>query len=224
MVLLMDNDRVPSMHRFTIAMFVRADSKFKSGTLFGYSVEQNIGETILLYFSSLQIHLQIKDKTISADSIIADDQWHFVAGVWDGEEGVASLYFDGLQIGTKNNILKGSLMLGGGSISLGKRYLATEKKADASTFFSGTLHQVNVWSTAAQSDHMLLAAQSCTWPILKRLVRLSFWYQRESGEEIQIRLQRYIKIRNSKTYIIFLIINHGLLLCCCCFCFNLICT
>lgn len=165
MVLLMDNDRVPSMHRFTIAMFVRADSKFKSGTLFGYSVEQNIGETILLYFSSLQIHLQIKDKTISADSIIADDRWHFVAGVWDGEEGVASLYFDGVQIGTKNNILKGSLMLGGGWISLGKRYLATEEKADASTFYSGTLHQVNVWSTAAQSDHMLLAAQSCTWPI-----------------------------------------------------------
>lgn len=165
MVLLPDNDRVPSMLRFTIAMFVRADSKFKSGTLFGYSVEQNIGETILLYFSSLQIHLKVKDKVVSADSTLADDKWHFVAGVWNGETGVASLYFDGVEIIKENNILKGSLMLGGGWISLGKRYLAAQKKSDPSTSFSGTLHQVNVWSTAAQPDHMWLAAQSCTWPI-----------------------------------------------------------
>ena len=165
MVLLPHNDRVPSMISFTIAMFVRADSKFKSGTLFGYSVEQNVDETILLYFSSLQIHMQVKDKIISADSTIADDKWHFVAGVWNGENGVASLYFDGIEIGKENNILKGSLMLGGGWISLGKRYLATQNKTDPSTSFSGTLHQVNVWSTAAQPDHLRLAAQRCTWPI-----------------------------------------------------------
>ena len=70
-----------------------------------------------------------------------------------------------VEIGTEHNILKGSLMLGGGWISLGKRYLAAQKKADPSTSFSGILHQVNVWSTAAQPDHMWLAAQSCAWPI-----------------------------------------------------------
>lgn len=165
MVLLPHMNRVPSMRRFTVAMWVRADSEFKSGTLFGYSVEQKVDEMILLYFSALQIYLQVKDKVISANATIADDKWHVVAGVWNGVTGVGSVYFDGLEIGKKNHVYKGSLMLGGGWISLGKRFLATQNKSDPSTFFSGTLHEVNVWSTAAQPDHMWLAAQNCTWPI-----------------------------------------------------------
>lgn len=44
MVLLPDNNRIPNMARFTIAMFLKADSKVKSGTLFGYSVEEDTKE------------------------------------------------------------------------------------------------------------------------------------------------------------------------------------
>ena len=165
MVLLTDNNRIPTMPRFTIAMFVKADSKFKSGTLFGYSVERDVTENILLYFSAMQMHLKVKDKIISANCTIADDQWHFVGGVWNGETGVISLYLDGLEIKKENNVLKGILMSGGGWISLGKQYIASQNRSDPSSFFSGTLHQVNLWSTAAQADHMWLAAQKCTWPI-----------------------------------------------------------
>ena len=57
-------------------------------------------------------------------------------------------------------------MLGGGWISLQwQKVLSCAEKPDPSTSFSGILHQVNVWSTAAQPDHMWLAAQSCAWPI-----------------------------------------------------------
>ena len=165
MVLLPHNNRITDMPYFTVAMFVRADSKFKSGTLFGYSVEQKANETILLYFSALQIHLKVKDKIISANATIADDKWHFVGGVWSGKTGVGSVYFDGLEIGREYNVLKGSIMSGGGWMSLGKRYLAAQNKPDQSTFFSGSLHEVNVWYTAALPDHMYLGAQNCTWPI-----------------------------------------------------------
>lgn len=55
--------------------------------------------------------------------IIVDDKWYFVVGVWNGEIGVVFLYFDGVEIGKENNVFKGSLMLGGGWIFFGKRYL-----------------------------------------------------------------------------------------------------
>lgn len=165
MVLLPDNNRIPSMARFTIAMFLKADSKVKSGTLFGYSVEDDTKEKIVLYYSASQLHMKVKEKTISADCALADDQWHFVGGVWDGETGVASLYLDGRELKKQYNILKGMLMPGGGWMSLGKFYFAAQKRADTSSFFSGTLHQVNLWSTAATADHMWLAAQNCSWPI-----------------------------------------------------------
>ena len=165
MVLLPDNNRIPSMARFTIAMFLKADSKVKSGTLFGYSVEDDTKEKIVLYYSASQLHMKVTEKTISADCALADDQWHFVGGVWDGETGVASLYLDGRELKKQYNILKGMLMPGGGWMSLGKFYFAAQKRVDTSSFFSGTLHQVNLWSTAATADHMWLAAQNCSWPI-----------------------------------------------------------
>lgn len=61
MVLLSDGKSIPNMRYFTIAMFVRADSRYKSGTLFSYSVagQPQSDDVIVLSFTESQVHLEI---------------------------------------------------------------------------------------------------------------------------------------------------------------------
>ena len=155
------------MRFFTIALFVRADSRYKSGTLFSYSVPgQTVSDDIIvLSFTEFQLQLQIKDEVVSADYKIADDQWHYFGVVWNGLTGDVSVYIDRDEIKSARNVKLGDTITGGGWIALGQRYLAGRKAPDLSTAFTGTLHQVSLWDVPATPDHMWNAAHNCTWPI-----------------------------------------------------------
>ncbi|XP_078343207.1 uncharacterized protein LOC144628957 isoform X2 [Oculina patagonica] len=167
MVLLSDGIGIPSMRSFTIALFVRADFRYKSGTLFSYSVAGQPGsdDIIVLSFTESQVHLQIKDKVLSADYKLADEHWHYVGVVWNGLSGNTSVYVDRKEIKKATNVKMGDTITGGGWIALGQRYLAGEKAPALSTAFVGTLHQVSLWDVPATDDHMWNAAHNCTWPI-----------------------------------------------------------
>ncbi|XP_067018332.1 uncharacterized protein [Acropora muricata] len=167
MVLLSDGKGIPSMRYFTIAMFVRADSNYKSGTLFSYSVagQPESDDVIVLSFTESQIHLQIKDEVVRADYKLADDHWHYLGVVWNGLTGNVSAFVDRDEIKKARNIKIGDTITGGGLIVLGQRYLAEEQTKSISTAFGGTLHQVSLWNVPATADHMWNAAHNCTWPI-----------------------------------------------------------
>lgn len=167
MVLLSDGKGIPSMRYFTIAMFVLADSNYKSGTLFSYSVagQPESDDVIVLSFTESQIHLQIKDKVVRADYKLADDQWHYLGVVWNGVTGNIFVFVDRDKIKKARNIKIGDTITGGGWIVLGQRYLAEDLTKSISTAFGGTLHQVSLWDVPATADHMWNAAHNCTWPI-----------------------------------------------------------
>ncbi|KAJ7360011.1 hypothetical protein OS493_019098 [Desmophyllum pertusum] len=165
MVLLKDGNGIPSMRYFTVAQFVRAESSYKSGTLFSYSVAGQPEETIVLSFTESKVHLAIKDEIVSADFKLADDLWHYVGVVWNGVTGVAYVYIDGPEIKKATNVQTGNTITGGGWVVLGQRYLAEEKTSVLSTAFVGTLHQSSLWDVPATADHMWNAAHNCTWPI-----------------------------------------------------------
>ena len=107
MVILSDGDSIPTMRYFTIALFVRADSTYQSGTLFSYSVPNEPNDTIILSFTESQVQLAIKDEVVSADFKLADGLWHYVGVVWNGDTGSASVYIDRTGIKRKRNILQG---------------------------------------------------------------------------------------------------------------------
>ena len=165
MVILSDGESVPTLDSFTIALFVRADSKYKSGTLFSYSVPKEPNETIILSYTKSQVEIKIKDETIRVNFELADDRWHYVAVVWDGMTGLVSVYIDGPEIEKKVNVLTGDAISGGGWIVLGQRYLAGENRSLLSTAFVGTLHQVNFWNAPGVPAHMTILAYNCTWPV-----------------------------------------------------------
>ena len=165
MVFLPDGKNIPSMIGFTIAQFVRADSKYTSGTLFSYSVPENPEDIIILSYIESQIVLEIKDEKLRADFRLADDSWHFVGVTWDGGLGSTSVYIDGMEIKKVSNVKTEEIITGGGWIVLGQRYLAEEKIAALSSAFVGRLHQVSIWNVAATRDHMWNAAHDCSWPI-----------------------------------------------------------
>ena len=167
MVLLSDGRGIPSMRSFTIAMFVRAGSTYKSGTLFSYSVpgQPESDDVIVLSFTESQIHLQIKDEVVRADYKLADDHWHYLGVVWNGLAGNVSVYIDKDEIKKARNIKIADIITGGGWIVLGQRYLAGKLTKSISTAFGGTLHQVSLWDVPATADHMWNAAHNCTWPI-----------------------------------------------------------
>lgn len=111
MVILSDGDSIPSMRFFTIAMFVRADSAYKSGTLFSYSVLTEPNDTIILSFTENQVQLMVKDEVVSADFKLADGGWHYLGVVWNGATGEVSVYIDGPEIKRDRNVLHGNIGL-----------------------------------------------------------------------------------------------------------------
>ncbi|PFX23088.1 Fibropellin-1 [Stylophora pistillata] len=165
MVFLSDGKNIPSMIGFTIAQFVRADSRYKSGTLFSYSVPENPEDIIVLSFVESQIILEVKDEKIRADFRLADDNWHFVGVTWNASLGRATVYIDGMEIKKASKVKTENIIRGGGWIVLGQRHLAEEKIAALSSAFVGILHQVSIWNAAATRDHMWNAAHNCSWPI-----------------------------------------------------------
>ena len=107
MVILSDGESIPTMTSFTIALFVRADSAYQSGTLFSYSVPNEPNDTIILSFTESQVQLAIKDEVVSADIKLADGLWHYLGVIWDGDTGNASVYIDKTEIRKKKNVLQG---------------------------------------------------------------------------------------------------------------------
>ena len=148
------------MRYFT--MFVQADSRYKSGTLFSYSVAGQTDVAIVLSFAEFQIRLEIEDEVARADFKLADDHWHYLGVVWNGITGNVSLYIDKDEIKNARNVKIGDTITGGGWIVLGQRYLAEEQTTSLLTAFVGALHQVSLWDVPAAADHMWNAAHNCT--------------------------------------------------------------
>ena len=182
MVILSDGENIPDMDSFTIALFVRADSAYNSGTLFSYSVLNKPKDLIILSFKESQIKLAIKDKVVRVGFELADDLWHYVGVVWNGITGYVSVYVDGPEIKQATNVLKGRTVAGRGLIVLGQQYLAAKRRPALTTAFVGTLHQVNLWNVAANPDHMWNAAHSCTWPIAGSVVAWTDFLQGIKGK------------------------------------------
>ncbi|XP_015761109.1 PREDICTED: sushi, von Willebrand factor type A, EGF and pentraxin domain-containing protein 1-like isoform X1 [Acropora digitifera] len=165
MIILSDGNSIPTMRSFTIALFVKADSSHKSGTLFSYSVPNMPNDTIILSFTESKVQLGIKDENVSADFKIADDHWHYLGVIWNGITGNVSVYIDRTEVKSQGNVLRGHTITGGGWIVLGQRYLAEEKTSLLSTAFVGTLHQVSLWDVPSTAYHMWNGAHNCSWPI-----------------------------------------------------------
>ena len=182
MAVLADGENVPDMDSFTIALFVRADSAYNSGTLFSYSVPTKPKDLILLSFRESQLELAIKDDVVRIDFKLADGLWHYVGVVWNGITGYVSVYIDGPEVKQATNVLKSGTVAGGGMIVLGQQYLTGKKKSALTTAFAGTLHQVNLWNVPANPDHMWNAAHNCTWPIAGSVVAWTDFLQGLKGK------------------------------------------
>ena len=111
MVILSDGDSIPNMRSFTIALFVKADSSHKLGTLLSYSVPNIPRDTIILSFTEFKVHLGIKDADVRADFKLADDHWHYLGVIWNGITGDVSVYIDRTEVKSKGNVLQGSIEL-----------------------------------------------------------------------------------------------------------------
>ena len=111
MVLLSDGESIPTMRFFTIALFVRADSEYSSGTLFSYSVPGVPQDVIILSFTESQVKLTIKTEVVEADFKLPDNRWNYVGVVWDGTTGDVSVYINGPEKKRARNILKGKILL-----------------------------------------------------------------------------------------------------------------
>ena len=108
MIILSDGYGIPNMWFFTIALFVKADSKHKSGTLFSYSVPDMPKDTIILSFTESKVQLGIKDNDVSANFKLADDNWHYLGVIWNGMTGNVSVYIDRAEVKSKGNVLQGN--------------------------------------------------------------------------------------------------------------------
>ena len=111
MIILSDGNSIPTMRSFTVALFVKADSSYKSGTLFSYSVPNMPNDTIILSFTESKVQLGIKDENVSSDFKIADDHWHYLGVIWNGIIGNVSVYIDRTEVKSQGNVLRGNTEL-----------------------------------------------------------------------------------------------------------------
>ena len=88
---------------------------------------------------------------LESQSVITNGQWYHVGFVWDGS--YRSLYVNGIEVAKDTNTpapLKNSN---------GGMYFGTDKNLDATSFFSGLIDDIRIYSTALTAEQIAALAQ-----------------------------------------------------------------
>lgn len=88
-------------------------------------------------------------NVIDYNAALRDGQVHALAFTWDNTNGDWSLYIDGARVDSGTNFATGDVIRGGGTFQIGQEQdTARPLPHDPDQVFSGTLHDVRLWSVA----------------------------------------------------------------------------
>jgi hypothetical protein len=79
----------------TIALWVKPDYRFNTGTIMTYLVPDNSSEQIEISFTESLIRALVRSDIIEGSAHILDGKWHFIGITWSNKEGLLMMYVDG---------------------------------------------------------------------------------------------------------------------------------
>jgi N-acetylneuraminic acid mutarotase len=94
---------------------------------------------------------RFKQEPMVSESVITNNQWHYVGYVWDGSYRI--LYVDGIEVAkdtTPQNPLKPAT---------GGLYIGAGKNLEAGTFFSGLIDDIRIYNKALSAEQIAALAQ-----------------------------------------------------------------
>uniref|UniRef100_T1IXR4 Uncharacterized protein n=1 Tax=Strigamia maritima TaxID=126957 RepID=T1IXR4_STRMM len=156
----------------TIGLWVQFLSSDETGTFFTlYSVESAylpIEKHVLIRASSAGVFVRLIDDEPSLilpylnNLPVNDAQWHHIAVVWNGANGVITLIVDAVIVGSFENYGKGKKTAMFGYVTLGTADVDDEKGTITETGFRGHISRVNVWGRSLDTSvEIPLQVRSC---------------------------------------------------------------
>jgi hypothetical protein len=158
------NSAVVSGYRYEIL--------FHEGFATGYELTANCND------DNLQFAFRtggVTYKALTPNSILKDGQWHHVAGVYDGDADIISIYVDGVE---KNSSVADADMADpfnegrvGGSIATGRP--CDGNTDDAGGYFNGTIDEVMVFNRVLTPEEINATYQAGTYRLYRNFTGLS---------------------------------------------------
>jgi len=89
---------------------------------------------------------------LTSETIVTDDQWHYVGLVYDMDKFHRLLYVDGVKETEDTTFVAGTISDGG-------LYIGASKDLDAGSFFSGLIDDVRIYNQALNAEEIAALAQ-----------------------------------------------------------------
>ena len=177
------NVEIPNLGSFTIAFWMKTDSRYKTGTIFSYRQSYKMNESLDISVTSTELILSFKTQVVRAKGVLLQDGlWHCIGIVRDRANATVTVFVDGKNVKQQNNMFAGEMLPGGGSVVLGQKYASKSQIFLAADSFVGTIHQLHMWSFSATTKMMWTAAHKCDWPLGGNILAWVNFLQETNGE------------------------------------------
>lgn len=158
-------DAEMGLESFTVCLWAKVREALNKTVLFSYGSKKNPFE-IQLVLSGQSVLFTVGGEAhlVEASEAVRDGQWSHVCGSWSSEEGLASLWVNGLKAASSAGVAEGHVLPDGGTMSLGQEKngccsFGFDTGADPKLAFAGKMTGVNVWDRVLGEEEIFQNAQ-----------------------------------------------------------------
>ncbi|XP_035239633.1 pentraxin-related protein PTX3 [Anguilla anguilla] len=153
------------LHSFTVCLWAKVREALNKTVLFSYGSKKNPFEIqLVLSGHSLLFTVGGEAHLVEAGNVVKDGQWSHFCGSWSSEEGLASLWANGLKVASSSGVAEGHVLPKGGTMSLGQEKngyssFGFDSGADPKLAFAGKMTGVNLWDRVLEEEEIFQNAQ-----------------------------------------------------------------
>lgn len=156
-----------SLSSFTVCMWFKPTSISNKTVLFTYGNRRNPYEIqLLLKRNAALFTIGGEAHLVEARGVVNPGRWTHLCGAWSSEQGLASLWADGVKVASTPGVAEGHVLPDGGSLQLGQErngccppslssgssVAGFEAGFDSKLAFVGKMTGVNMWDKVLSED------------------------------------------------------------------------
>ncbi|XP_006799923.1 pentraxin-related protein PTX3 [Neolamprologus brichardi] len=156
-----------SLSSFTVCMWFKPTSISNKTVLFTYGNRRNPYEIqLLLKRNAALFTIGGEAHLVEARGVVNPGRWTHLCGAWSSEQGLASLWADGVKVASTPGVAEGHVLPDGGSLQLGQErngccppslssgssVAGFEVGFDSKLAFAGKMTGVNMWDQVLSED------------------------------------------------------------------------
>ncbi|XP_017275532.1 pentraxin-related protein PTX3 [Kryptolebias marmoratus] len=152
-----------SLSSFTVCMWAKPTIVSNKTVLFSYGNRQNPYEIqLLLAHTSALFTVGGEAHLVEAAGVVNQGQWIHLCGAWSSEQGLATLWVDGVKVAYSAGVAEGHVLPAGGTLQLGQErngccgsgVTGFEATFDPKVAFAGKMTAVNMWDRVLSEEEI----------------------------------------------------------------------